>query len=61
MRDSVSFHAFLTPGGRLTITREALEDLAADALLPAPLEPGDLHRPVFHHIPVSITVERSES
>jgi hypothetical protein len=50
----------LTPSGRLGITGDLLEDLAADALLPRPADPSDLHRPSPSHLPlrVRVTVER---
>jgi hypothetical protein len=58
MQASSAVPAFLTPSGCLTISKEDLEDQAAEALLPAPADPSDLLRPVLSRLPVRVIVER---
>lgn len=57
---SLTLSTQLAPSGRLGITGELLEDLAAAALLPNPTDPSDPHRPLLSAVPVRVTVELAE-
>lgn len=59
MPDVFTATAFLTPEGRLTLNGDLLEDLATEALLPAPDEDGPFpyRLPIFTNTPVRITIE----